>query len=246
MAQVECPRCKGKIDPRATRCQHCQADFTLPEIDILSEESRRQENNKGIGCLVALGLIVAIAMLGKCGASPEGDAVDQSRNETTSAASELDAAVTDASASEPAAPSPKWAYYRNMDEIRKREIITAVIRSENQVEFDFPYQGGAGLTLTIRKHPQYGQDVAFRIDKGQFNCGIYDCTGMISVDGRSETLSLGPADDHDSEVLFAKYGPAIIKKLKGSKKVIVELPFFQEGNRQFTFETAGLEWPPKE
>jgi hypothetical protein len=55
-------------------------------------------------------------------------------------------------------------------------------------------------------------------------------------------LSLvGPAD-YSSNIVFAKHGRAILRKLTGSQRVIIELPFYQEGNRQFTFNTRGLEW----
>ena len=121
----------------------------------------------------------------------------------------------------------------------------ASVASENEVEFDFPYAGGSSLTMTVRKHPKYGEDVIFQISDGQFICGIYDCEGAISFDGKAETLSVGPPEDHDRKTLFSKYPGGIIGKLKNSKNVVVELTFYQEGNRQFTFKTEGLVWPPK-
>jgi hypothetical protein len=57
---------------------------------------------------------------------------------------------------------------------------------------------------------------------------------------------LNEPEDHSSDTLFAANASSIIAKLKKSDRVIVELPFFQEGNRQFTFQTKGLVWPPKD
>lgn len=242
MAQIECPRCKNKINSRATRCQHCHADFTQDE---LTEMQKKQTGSAVMWVVVSFVILLVLAAT-KCETSlVTVNAVgDGPQTKADNAIAAAEAVLANASAALGEGRSTNWTYNRRTDEIRNQEIVTASIRSENEVNFDFPYQGGSGLTLTVRKHPQYGQDVTFRIDKGQFLCGLYDCTGMISIDGKSEKLTLAPPADHDIEVLFAAYGPAIIKKLKGAKKVIVELPFYQEGNRQFTFDAAGLEWPP--
>ena len=46
-----------------------------------------------------------------------------------------------------------------------------------------------------------------------------------------------------NDVVFLASGEdAFIKKLKTSKKVIIEAPFFQEPRTQFDFDTAGLKW----
>ena len=135
-----------------------------------------------------------------------------------------------------------WDYQEEVDELRNSAIYYASVVSENEVYFDFPYNGGSSLTMTIRKSPAHGRDVIFQISDGQFVCGTYDCQGMISFDGQAEPLTLATPADHDSKVLFARYGDAIINKLKAADKAIVELQFYQEGNRQFTFNTKGLEW----
>ena len=42
-------------------------------------------------------------------------------------------------------------------------------------------------------------------------------------------------------IVWASDKDAFIKKLKTSKKVIIEAPFFQEPRTQFDFDIAGLE-----
>jgi hypothetical protein len=100
--------------------------------------------------------------------------------------------------------------------------------------------------MTVRRHPKYGDDVIFQISKGQFVCRMDDCSGTINYGGGPQTISLNEPADYDHETLFAAAAPSVIKHLKGADKVIVELPFFQEGNRQFTFKTHGLVWPPRD
>jgi hypothetical protein len=136
----------------------------------------------------------------------------------------------------------KWFYSEDIDLARNKKVYYSLLESENEQDFDFPYSGGSKLVLQIRKHAEWGTDVVFKITKGQFTCGIDDCFGLINFDGKPERLTLSEPSDHSSDVLFAKYGSAILNKIKSSKKVIVELPFYQEGNRQFIFESAGLEW----
>lgn len=143
-----------------------------------------------------------------------------------------------------AAPESKWRYSRRRDELRGKDINSARITSENTTRLSFPY-GTVRLHIQVRQHPQWGQDVIFHVDEGQVLCRYDGCAGMISFDGKAEKLTLNESADHDSKTVFAAYAPAIIRKLRASKKVIVELPFYQDGNRQFTFETRGLEWPPK-
>ena len=99
--------------------------------------------------------------------------------------------------------------------------------------------------MTVRRHPKYGDDVYFRISTGQFVCEIEDCQGTINYGDGPHTITLVEPDDNSSDMLFASNGSAVIGNLKNAKRVIVELPFYQEGNRQFTFETKGLNWPPK-
>jgi hypothetical protein len=67
----------------------------------------------------------------------------------------------------------------------------------------------------------------------------------MNVDGAMRRLTLVGASDGSANVLFARGGAGIIKALKSGKKIIVEVPFYQSGNQQFTFTTAkGLVWPP--
>ena len=102
------------------------------------------------------------------------------------------------------------------------------------------------MQMIVRKHPEYGQDVAFEISQGQFVCGVEGCTGSINYGRGPQHLRLKESADYDPKVLFASNAPEVIRNLKSASTVVVELPFFQEGDRQFTFSTAGLVWPPKE
>lgn len=80
----------------------------------------------------------------------------------------------------------------------------------------------------------------------QFVCHIDECTGTINFGTGPQTIRLVEPDDNSSDTLFAAASDEVIGRLETTKKVIVELPFYQEGNRQFIFEmTTALSWPPE-
>lgn len=138
-----------------------------------------------------------------------------------------------------------WTYDSSKDEMRGTESQFASIISENTVNFEFPYDGGSKLILTLRKNGSE-IDVMTSISKGQFLCGINSCDASFKFDsGAIQTISMSEPDNHSPDILFVKHDSSevkIINSLKQSKKLIVELPFYQEGNKQFTFNTEGLNW----
>jgi hypothetical protein len=207
--------------------------------------------------LVAIGAL----LLFKPVRSPATDGDETMANfaDVNSADSELNAASVELNATEmnaaemnatsdvdlPVAPSD-WDYSDTFDQVRNATIYFASLESENTANFDFPYQGGSKLRLSVRWHPQYGQEVMLKISKGQFVCGVDDCSGTINFGSGPQIISLSEPTDNSSDTLFITDSSEIIDQLKKAKQVVVELPFYQEGNRQFTFEAkAALVWPPK-
>jgi len=71
------------------------------------------------------------------------------------------------------------------------------------------------------------------------------CNGTINYGDGAQPISLTEPDDNSSDMLFATNGSGVIAHLRKAKRIIIELPFYQEGNRQFMFTTNGLDWPPK-
>jgi hypothetical protein len=268
-----CPRCAETIKAAAVVCRYCGHEFAAapappsPELvpeptssawrsNIPTTPATEQEGSKGsTGKILGWGCagLLVIALIGALASGGTKQSSNSASNSVTNVNASADAALNAAEAALNAADSANggaeaaeaWSYSTSDDKVRGKTIYYASVDSENQVDFDFPYSGGSTLTMTVRKHPQYGQDVVFRISKGQFVCGVESCSGTINFGRGSERISLTEPADYDSQSLFASNGPSIISKLKSADKVIVELPFYQEGNRQFTFETKGLSWPPK-
>jgi len=140
--------------------------------------------------------------------------------------------------------STKWAYSAERDKLRGRSIVHAELTSDSTANFAFPYSGGSRLTITVRKSHR-GDDVYFKISKGQFTCETATCQGALNVDGAVHSLTLTAADDDSADMIFAVDAKTVIDLLSHGKKIIVELPFYEEGQVQFEFSTPiNLHWPP--
>jgi len=141
--------------------------------------------------------------------------------------------------------SPRgWSYSNYTDKISGKESKIVTLASTNTHQLNFPYNGGTRGTLTLRKHPRYGKDVIFSVNKGQLLCSS-DCLISIKFDDK-KAYSVGasePTDHSNNELFLSQYEyNKLLKNFKQSKKVLVEVTFFQEGARIFEFNTTDLKW----
>ena len=152
--------------------------------------------------------------------------------------------TTQATGSENVKPK-NWQYETSKDEMRGIESKFATTVSTNTVDFDFPYNGGSKLILALRKRGS-DVDVMVSITKGQILCGIQNCEAAFKFDdGAVQSMTMSEPDSHASDLLFVAYDKTeskIISQLKNSKKLVIEVPFYQQGKKQFTFDVSGLEW----
>lgn len=139
-----------------------------------------------------------------------------------------------------------WRYKETKDEMRNKTSYFASKTSDNTIELSFPYQGGSSITLMLRKHSEYGNDVMFTLSKGQFSCRIDGCNISVKFDdGNIEKYAVSEAESGSNDVLFLSGRKSMNKfmgKLKSAKKMVVEFPIYDYGRAQFTFDTQGLEW----
>lgn len=140
----------------------------------------------------------------------------------------------------------QWDYSTETDEMNDSKSRFASLVSDNVIEFDFPYNGGSTMRLTVRYMKKYGTDVILRISSGQFLCSEYNGTNFVRVrfdDGTAmKYRTLEPADG-SSDQLFLTNAKKFISLAKKAKVIKIEAPFYQEGNRVFTFSVdKPLEW----
>lgn len=139
-----------------------------------------------------------------------------------------------------------WEYFSKTDEMTDKETKWASMKSVNSFEFDFPYNGGSYLTLSVRKSPKYGTDVYIHISKGQFLASEYNGTNKVSVrfdEDTPITFSTNEPSDGSSDLLFINNTKRFIERAKSAKSIKIQATFYQEGDRVFTFTTTHpLEW----
>lgn len=132
-----------------------------------------------------------------------------------------------------------WEYTNTTNDMGEKTEM-AYILAQDLVKLDFPYNGGSQGKITLRKKDG-AVDAMFLIDNGQIDTD-YDGT-YIRVkfdDEKPVKWSMSQADDNSSDVLFFNNEKKFLDKLKNSKKVVLEVPFFQNGNQQFVFNTVNL------
>jgi hypothetical protein len=158
-----------------------------------------------------------------------------------------DSSVTEVSKEEPPAPPrSRWRYSNQRDEMRNGVTSIACLESTNELEFDFPYQGGSTATICFRQSPQYGFDAWVSVERGQFTC-LMDCTVRVKFDdGEIHTFSAGGASDGSADIVFISNANRFLNGVKGAGRIVVEAEFYQSGAHQMVFENAeGLQWPPE-
>lgn len=118
----------------------------------------------------------------------------------------------------------------------------AQITATNGLVFDFPYQGGSIVSLTIRRVK--GETNAFlSVSKGQFVSDYSNPMVRIKIDNKpTASYSTSAASDGSPDVLFINSAQRLIGALRGSKRATIEAQFYQEGNHKMEFNTKGFVW----
>lgn len=139
-----------------------------------------------------------------------------------------------------------WIYSEEKDEMRNKTSYYAFLNSSNEVDFGYPYSGGSFMMINLRDSSRYGKDVIFSISKGMFSCGYRGCTIAVKFDdGEIINYKVVEAESGRNEILFIANDNTVsqfVKRLRASQVVIIEARFYDEGPRQFKFDSRGLEW----
>ena len=178
-------------------------------------------------------IIAILACLGACVAIGNNDNNSEKKEEAS------DTTLT----SEKAETKSDWKYSEETDEMTDKIAYFATVQSENEVEFDFPYQGGSTLSFTLRDSPEFGKDAYIRISKGQFNVQYNGTKIKIRFDDKEPiTVTANEASDGSMDILFLRNYAKLVNALKEAKTMKINVEFFNEGIRTFTFDVANLKW----
>lgn len=136
----------------------------------------------------------------------------------------------------------QWSYNRSDEGMSGKAVVTAWVESSNTINLGFPYTGSQNGTLTLRRHPRWGNDVIFRIERGQILCHSYgDCRINVRFDdGKVMRFNGNPPEDNSSEVVFIPAFSTFTKQLPTAKRVKIEVSIYQAGNNVFDFDVSGF------
>lgn len=142
----------------------------------------------------------------------------------------------------PEEASSKWTFTEEEDKMTSKKSYFATIDANEELQFDFPYDGGSTASLLIR-NKRGENNVMLQVSKGQFVAGVDGATLKIRMDnGPAQAYSASEASDGSSNVLFIESANKFIKKLKTAKKVLIEAEFYDAGNRVMEFDVDGFKW----
>lgn len=139
--------------------------------------------------------------------------------------------------------SSPWVYSEGKDEMRGTTSYFASITSLNNVYFPFPYDTSYAHVM-IRRRPKDGLNILFSVDSGQILCHSFS-RSFFSVkfdDKPIQKFKCSSSDSGRSDISFIESATSFLKQIKNSKKMIIEAPFYESGNQQFTFNTKDLKF----
>ncbi|MGQ0476270.1 MULTISPECIES: hypothetical protein [Acinetobacter] len=137
-----------------------------------------------------------------------------------------------------------WQLLSSKDEMRGTETKWLSLRSENSAGLDFPYDGINYLTLDILNANTDDTKIFLTIDRGQYDCGKYGCYGSIKFGNTTvQDITFHPHDYAGSDgtmLVFRGNTQAFKQNIGKFNEIIIELPFYKNGSKQFKFKTNGF------
>lgn len=137
--------------------------------------------------------------------------------------------------------SNNWKYHQSIDKMTSKPTKFAEIMSNESLDLKFPYDGVNYGQLTLRNKD--GLNIYLGIDKGQISGGYDNNFIMVRFDEEKPIkFSYNEPQDGSSNFIFIDNEVKFLSKLKNSKKVLISLPLYNDGNQILEFNTVDLKW----
>jgi hypothetical protein len=135
----------------------------------------------------------------------------------------------------------EWYYHVPHDSVSNKKTYLAVIESKGYFELDFPYQGKQKAKLILRTDNKGKKNVLLSIGKGQLLCIPQGCHIKIRFDqGKYMQFAASKIQNNDATDLrindYEKFASIMMK----SKKIFIQVTFFDQGTRVFEFNVQGF------
>lgn len=208
------------------KCKHCA--MTIPgDAKICPYCQKKQGLSAAAGCMVVIiGFVVITAIIG---AIIGNDAPSISNAPASKNISNPPNPVTASS----------WEYGSSKDEMNGKVSKHATNKSVNTVNFEFPYQGEQHGSIMVTD----GNQVLFFIEKGQVICHGGSRYGTCRVrvkfdDEKEKYVNAEKIGDDSRAVVFTDR--SFLKKIKKSRKLMIQAEVYHNGLPIFTFDVKNL------
>lgn len=199
---------------------------------LTMDTNQKSKSKKHLWMGLGGGLLILIILASI--RSDKNQADHESKKSTTQ-----NVAVTDTTKAETPVLSPEenWKYSATENKMDGDSTHFATVTADELLQFGFPYNGGSVATLTIRQKKD-DLNIMFRVTKGQIISE--DRIRVKFDDSPAENWSISEAADYSSDVVFLNNEKTFLKRLRTASKLILEVEFYQEGNRIIEFDVSGL------
>lgn len=147
--------------------------------------------------------------------------------------------------SEAAAANNKyqWRYSEETDPMTSGKKYYAQIYSTTWLSFQFPYNGGSEVDFFIR-NVQGENEAILRVSKGQFLTSFDSGKNVRIRFDQDQPITIGynSASDGSTDVIFLDNPDEIIRHIKKSNSFLIEVAFYQEGNKHLEFAYRDFKW----
>lgn len=187
---------------------------------------------KHFASLIAIIVFVIFAVASSEESSNDKETVETNTTDTTQKSSELKKEEVS-----------NWKYEENEDKMTGKKRFFASTVSTNEIEFEFPYNGGSTFQLIVRNMNKKNE-ILLSVSKGQFMTSIMESEYLrvkFDEEQPSKYTFNSPSDGSDN-LIFVSSPKKFINKLKKAEKLMIEAPFFNAGRQIIYFDVKGLEW----
>lgn len=135
-----------------------------------------------------------------------------------------------------------WKYETSINKMTSTKDIFCSVQSNESLNLEAPYDGVNYGSLIVRK--MNGEvDIIISIMKGQISGGYENDFFKARFDDEKQiTFSYLSPSDNSTESIFLENKSKFLKKLRTSKKVLIQIPLYNNGNQILEFNTDGLKF----
>lgn len=135
-----------------------------------------------------------------------------------------------------------WTYSQETNKMDGSTMFFAENDAADQLQFSAPYDGGVTVSIILRNMNRKN-DVVLQITKGQFMPSGLDGSIRVRFDkNKAETYYYSDAADGSPTSIFIGNSAKFIRGIKNAQTTIIEVTFYNEGNRTIEFDTHNLKW----